>query len=214
MASDLRWTITELGERAAAALVTTDYDPPNNRQVRAVPDLRTVRYYMSLGLLDAPLEMRGRTGLYGRKHLLQLVAIKRLQQEGLKLGEVQSRLTGLDERGLAKVAQVPPDVLNKADLPVVAGTTLRGSGQFWAESPALVAEGEGGGESNGDGARSAAARQANRPITGPAVWVAKVHLAPGVDLHVETRSRLDADALRQAAAPLLEELGRSNKKEE
>ena len=213
MASDLRWNITELGERAAAALVTTDYDPPNNRQVRPVPDLRTVRYYMSLGLLDAPLEMRGRTGLYGRRHLLQLVAIKRLQQEGLKLGDVQARLSGLDERGLAKVAQVPPDVLNKAELPVVAGATVRGAAPFWTESPALIAEGgEGGGEA---GVRSgAAARPASKPINGPAVWVAKVRLAPGVNLHVETQSRLDADALRQAAAPLLEQLQRSSKKEE
>ena len=88
------WTISELGAQVALAL-SVDYQGPPNGRVRGVPDLRTIRYYTTLGLLDRAADMRGRTALYGRKHLLQLVAIKRLQARGLGLAEIQQQLVGL-----------------------------------------------------------------------------------------------------------------------
>src|SRR5262245_45243958 len=75
------WTIDELGAQVALAL-SVDYEGPHNSRIREVPDRRTIRYYTTLGLIDRPAEMRGRTALYGRRHLLQLVAIKRLQARG------------------------------------------------------------------------------------------------------------------------------------
>ena len=80
------WTIDELGERVAEALGGPGYDGVPSGRVRDVPDLRTIRYYTTLGLLDRPAAMRGRTALYGPRHLLQLVAIKRLQARGLSSG--------------------------------------------------------------------------------------------------------------------------------
>src|SRR6516165_5371840 len=91
------WTIDELGAQVALAL-SVDYDGPPNSRVREVPDRRTIRYYTTLGLLDRPAEMRGRTAYYGRKHLLQLVAIKKLQAQRLSLAEVQERLLGINDR--------------------------------------------------------------------------------------------------------------------
>ena len=73
------WTIDELGSRVALAL-SVDYDGQASGRVRDVPDRRTIRYYTTLGLIDRPA-LRGRTALYGRRHLLQLVAIKRLQAQ-------------------------------------------------------------------------------------------------------------------------------------
>src|SRR5580765_6596611 len=87
------FTLNELCTQVALAL-STDYAGAPNDRVRDVPDRRTVRYYTTLGLIDRPAEMRGRTALYGRRHLLQLVAIKRLQANGLSLHEVQQRLLG------------------------------------------------------------------------------------------------------------------------
>src|SRR5262245_39472227 len=82
------WTIQELGAQVALAL-SVDYPGPPNSRVRELPDQRTIRYYTTQGLLDRPAEMRGRTALYGRRHLLQLVAIKRLQARGLSLSAIQ-----------------------------------------------------------------------------------------------------------------------------
>ena len=86
------WRIEELSSLAERALEASSYQGPPSARVREVPDVRTIRYYTTAGLIDRPAEMRGRTAYYGRRHLLQLVAIKRLQEQGLPLVEVQERL--------------------------------------------------------------------------------------------------------------------------
>src|SRR5271170_3117537 len=96
------WTIDELGERVAEALADPGYGGVPSGRVRDVPDLRTIRYYTTVGLLDRPAAMRGRTALYGERHLLQLVAIKRLQAQGLTLAAVQERVVGLSNKGLRR----------------------------------------------------------------------------------------------------------------
>src|SRR5260370_2104713 len=93
-AAEELWTIGELTDRVAAALAGNFAGVASGR-VRDVPDLRTIRYYTTLGLLDRAAEMRGRTALYGRRHLLQLVAIKPLQARGLRLAGVPPRRTGV-----------------------------------------------------------------------------------------------------------------------
>jgi DNA-binding transcriptional MerR regulator len=62
-------------------------------RVAAAPDARTVRYYGTLGLVDRPSIVE-REARYGRRHVLQLVAIKALQSGGLPLAEIQARLYG------------------------------------------------------------------------------------------------------------------------
>src|SRR5262245_22136250 len=88
------WTIDELATQVAQAL-SVDYEGQASGRVRDVPNQRAIRFYTTLGLLDRPAEMRGRTALYNRQHLSQLVAIKRLQASGLSLADLQQRLAGL-----------------------------------------------------------------------------------------------------------------------
>src|SRR5919202_2753219 len=99
-------TLDELTAQVALALAVDSPGQPSGR-VRDVPDARTVRYYTTLGLVDRPAGMRGRTALYSRRHLLQLVAIKRLQARGLPLAEIQQRLLGLSDAALRQLAQLP-----------------------------------------------------------------------------------------------------------
>src|SRR5271155_3748782 len=105
--NDSFWTIDELSEQVAESLQGPGYDGVSSGRVRDVPDLRTIRYYTTLGLLDRPAAMRGRTALYGRRHLLQLVAIKRLQAKGHTLAELQGQLLGKTDAELAHLAQLP-----------------------------------------------------------------------------------------------------------
>ena len=158
----MSWTIAELGERVESALVASGYQAPENGQVRAVPDLRTIRYYTTLGLLDRPVEMRGRTALYGWRHLYQLVAIKRLQADGLSLTEIQTRLTGLDDRALARLAKVERE---KAEPP------KRREGAFWAAKPAALP--------------SPSASPSPTTSTSTQAGETKIALAPGVYLVLE-----------------------------
>ena len=111
-----QWTIDRLARLAAAALAAGALAPPPNGRIREVPDVRTIRYYTSIGLLDRPGAMRGRTALYGRRHLAQLVAIKRLQAAGLTLTEVQQRLLGADAAAVERIAMLPADVAEIEDL--------------------------------------------------------------------------------------------------
>src|SRR4051812_9272161 len=110
------WTIDELGSRVALAL-SVDYDGQASGRVRDVPDQRTIRYYTTLGLIDRPAQMRGRTALYHRRHLLQLVAIKRLQTQGLTIAQIQEQLLGLPDRALEKIARLSVEVIDGAPRP-------------------------------------------------------------------------------------------------
>src|SRR5262245_46777190 len=113
------WTIDELGAQVALAL-SVDYEGAPNSRVRDIPDRRTIRYYTTLGLLDRAAEMRGRTALYARQHLRQLVAIKRLQARGLSLAAVQQKLLGLNDAALGRLARLPADVETTMPAPSLA----------------------------------------------------------------------------------------------
>src|ERR1700689_795604 len=107
------WTIAERAELPAGTLAATESDEPSSGPVRAdgrvrdVPNERLVRWYATVGLVDPPLSRRGRVARYGRRHLLQLVAVKRRQAEGRSLAEIQAELTGATDETLAAVARVP-----------------------------------------------------------------------------------------------------------
>src|ERR671928_1747267 len=96
----------ELVERVREALAEEYPGAPNGR-VRDLPDRRAIRWYTTTGLVDRPLGMRGRTALYGRRHLLQLVAIKRRQAAGRSLSQIQQELLGLSNSALGQLAQLP-----------------------------------------------------------------------------------------------------------
>src|SRR3954452_22504687 len=123
------WTIEELGSQVVLALAD-NYDGQRNGSVRQVPDLRTIRYYTTLGLIDRPAEMRGRTALYGRRHLLQLVAIKKLQMRGRSLAEVQRTLAGQTDKALAEVAGLEES--GGAD-PAALAPIRRAARDFWRQ---------------------------------------------------------------------------------
>jgi DNA-binding transcriptional MerR regulator len=129
------WTLDELVARVREALAAEYPGAPNGR-VRDVPDRRAIRWYTTIGLVDRPLAMRGRTALYGPRHLEQLVAIKRRQAEGHSLATIQAEFTWLTPQGLSDAAQVPEHLLAAND-PPPEHETITTRPRFWAESPAM-----------------------------------------------------------------------------
>jgi hypothetical protein len=100
-----------------------------------VPDRRTIRWYATIGLVDRPAAMRGRTALYNRRHLLQLVAVKRLQAEGRSLASVQEDLLGAGDETLERIARLAPS----AGKPAAAHRAVAPSpARFWAAAPAAA----------------------------------------------------------------------------
>lgn len=81
--------------RGLAAHVTALVDSaglrPTNASARAAPSARSVRFYVSHGLLDRP-EGAGTAATYGYRHFLQLLAIKIRQREGQTLESIKREM--------------------------------------------------------------------------------------------------------------------------
>ncbi len=189
---DEQWTLSELVSEVAARIAALP--APSNGQVRAIPDERTVRYYGTIGLLDRPLAMRGRTALYGRRHLAQVVAIKRLQTMGRSLAEIQALWPTLDEPTLSRMSGI--------QLPPAARPARK---EFWKAEPSAAP------------APAPAPAPVSAPAAGarvtPAPVELRVELAPGVSLSIAMSEDValttaDVRAIRAAAAPLVAELAR------
>ena len=188
-----------------------------------MPNERLVRWYVTVGLVDPPLSRRGRVARYGRRHLLQLVAVKRRQAEGRSLAEIQAELAGATDETLAAVARVPdtqpaPDVLPAPPA------------RFWTRSAAQRDPAAGGirpprqgpgiwrrkepGERNpaaAEGAGRALSAAHGDPVDrGGNRLVHGVRLASGVTLLLEGAAREpspdDVTAILNAARALLAEL--------
>ncbi|HEX7449966.1 MAG TPA: MerR family transcriptional regulator [Pirellulales bacterium] len=136
------WKIAELAEVVSSTLASEVRSEQPSGRVRDVPDLRTIRYYTTLGLLDRPFKMQGRTAYYGWRHVWQLLAIKQLQAGGLSLVDVQEQLAGADDRTLKKLARVSDRLLrtraaglsSDEPAPLTAERTT-----FWADPAAMGA---------------------------------------------------------------------------
>lgn len=212
------WTILELAELAAETLAAAGSDAPFSRvgpdgvraqangRVRDVPNERLIRWYTTIGLVDPPLSRRGRVAQYGRRHLLQVVAVKRRQAEGRSLSEIQAELAGATDEALAAVAGVPETGSAPEAAPAAPA-------RFWARQPRQPGQ-----------PRPVAAERAGLPapaaahgddsdrgtaLTGAGL-VHGVRLAPGVMLLLEGADREpgpdDVTEIVNAARPLLREL--------
>jgi hypothetical protein len=132
------WTIAELAGEATAALAGDR--PAVNGRVRDLPNERLIRWYTTIGLVDPPLARRGRTALYGRRHLLQLVAVKRLQAAGRSIAEIQAELTGAPDISLESTARLPapaspPDTTLESTARSPAAPPEAPPARFWTRPP-------------------------------------------------------------------------------
>ena len=102
------WTIGELAERAAAVLRGGTGPGTADGRIRAVPTERLIRWYTTIGLVDPPLARRGRVALYGRRHLLQLVAVKRRQAAGAASPRSRPSSPARPTPRSREIARIPP----------------------------------------------------------------------------------------------------------
>ncbi|WP_250002534.1 MerR family transcriptional regulator [Actinoplanes sp. M2I2] len=199
------WTLDELVERVREALEAEYPGAPNGR-VRDVPDRRAIRWYSTIGLVDKPLGMRGRTALYGPRHLQQLVAIKRRQAEGHALADIQAELTGLSPTALTDIALVPSHLLIEVDQEALDRQRHDHRERFWADQPASPPPANSP-LAQSTPAQSTPAQSPSTPVLSalPAQPFTGLALGGGVLLLVpRALSDRDRDAVAEAAAPLLD----------
>ena len=85
------YSVEELAEAVQAWCEKHGISPANGQASEAITE-RTIRYYRTLGLLDAPLGHYTKT--FADKHRLQLIAIRVYQAQGIPLRKIREELYG------------------------------------------------------------------------------------------------------------------------
>jgi len=187
MGTDVMWKMDELvtlSQRLIDLLPEGD-----SKRIRWLPNERLVRYYTTLGLLDRPAAIKGRTAFYNLRHLLQVLAIKTLQAEGLSLQECQQRLAGRSDQELVDTIGLPADFKGRLDGATEVETTPPPR-RFWERAPA----------------------EPSVPVRPKETFALQgLELAPGVQLVIDSRlyPNLDPARLRRAASDLVELLAQA-----
>jgi len=159
---------------------------PDDERVAAQLDARTVRYYQTLGLVSRPERYDGRRARYGYGHLLQLVALKALQAQGLSLEQIRAWL---------------PDQPVAALQAALAGSLALGRG-FGKVDPS----GTSGAMLSPDGNRNTRQGEAATRPQMPGDLSA-FRLAPGVDLLIDPAQVIDPQDLARRLQATLEGQG-------
>ena len=166
---------------------------PINAAARAAPSERTIRFYVTRGLVSPP-EGRGTAATYSYRHFLQLLAIKLRQMEGATLAAITKDMH--DQTG---------DVLERRCAQVL-GNSLPTPDRL----PLKGVEGMPRGRS-GRALTAWLTRDADKETGGPTTW-RRIPVTRGVELHVDADhplARLGSDdhglaeTIRQAIAKLL-----------
>jgi DNA-binding transcriptional MerR regulator len=185
------WSLRDLATLAGAILDASGVRPIN-AAAAAYPNERTIRFYVTRGLVTPP-EGRGTAAVYSYRHLLQVLGIKLRQMEGATLATITRELaeqTGdVLERRVA--ATIGPGLPPPSRLPLTAHDTAP-RGRAGRALKAWLAE------------------PAEQPVAGGR-WL-RMHVAHGLELHVHEDHPLArrgvseeelADAIRLVAARLL-----------
>src|SRR5215213_274259 len=119
--------VAGLAEAAARILAESGAAPQGRGAVTELPDERTVRYYLAEGLIPTADEKQGTASVFGFRHLLQLLVVKKLQAEGLPIRAIRELVTGKTERQLERL-------LGTAEQGQSPGSPARGEALSYLES--------------------------------------------------------------------------------
>ncbi|HEY0082544.1 MAG TPA: MerR family transcriptional regulator [Pyrinomonadaceae bacterium] len=172
--------VVELANQAAGILaeIGTTQD---RGTVSAMPDERTLRYYLAEGLLSPAAEKQGTASVFGYLHLLQLLVVKKLQSEHLPIRKIKELVDGRTERELERLLGLDAKAGGKNEAHSYLEKLLTRSASPSAPAPrsqtlASPATGPARPAPNLSAAKHAAP-------AGQATW-ARVEIEPGLELHV------------------------------
>ena len=119
--------VAGLAEAAARILAESGGARQGRGTVTELPDERTVRYYLTEGLVPPAEEKQGTASVFEFRHLLQLLVVKKLQAEGLPIRAIRELVTGKTERQLERL-------LGTAEQGQARGPAARGEALSYLES--------------------------------------------------------------------------------
>ena len=121
-------SISELADRVNAWCGEHGIRPASGQSGESMTE-RNIRFYRTIGLLDAP-ESGGQG--YGEKHFLQLAAIRLLQAQGLPLRRIRELLFG---RTVAELREIQRRGLPETKALAAARTPMPSADELWRMIP-------------------------------------------------------------------------------
>ena len=193
---------------AVAARVLAEGGPVQARgTVSELPDERTVRYYLTEGLLAPAEEKQGTASVFGYLHLLQLLAVKTLQAQHLPIRKIRELVEGRSTRELERL------------LGVDAGPRDRNAALSYLESLLTQTQTRATHTTAAALRRSPSPRSAVPPSPAPAAtqttgtWE-RIEIEPGLELHISSSYRPPGETkgLRRLAAAVVHAVGAYSRK--
>jgi len=102
---DLR--LDELVDVANTFVQVVAPEQPSDRVAELLNE-RTLRYYITKGLVDRPIGKEGTAALYGYRHLVQVLVLKRLQASYLPIKRIKEIIAGKSEDELLELLRGAP----------------------------------------------------------------------------------------------------------
>ena len=196
---------------AVAGRLLAQVGPVQERgTVSEVPDERTVRYYLTEGLLSPAEEKQGTASVFGYLHLLQLLAVKNLQAQHLPIRKIRELVEGRSERELERLLGV--DAGKQTDKNAALSYLETLLTQTYAAPtttppPAAVLR--------GSAPQRPAAPSVPLPLPGAVAgtW-SRIEIEPGLELHISSAYRPPGEAkgLRRLAAAIVHAVGGYSRK--
>jgi len=196
------WNLHDLAQVASAILEASSIRPIN-AAASARPNQRTIRFYVTRGLVTPP-DGRGTAATYTYRHLLQVLGIKLRQMEGATLAELAVEL-----------GQIAGDALERR-VAAALGPTLPTPNLLLLDDPDRPALGRAGRVLRRRLTAGSARHLAEEPTAAVRSTWHRIPISQGIELHVKVDhpfARLNshqaqlAEAVRLAIGPILSQSG-------
>jgi DNA-binding transcriptional MerR regulator len=201
--------VAELAAEAAKILADSGLAQARGT-VSDVPDERTIRYYLAEGLVSPAEDKQGTASVFGYRHLLQLLAVKKLQSEHLPIRKIRELVERREVRELERLLGLEGGASSKNEAlsyleklltkPAPKGQTNSAGGLNFSSSQPSMAQ---------SAPPSPPVSQSSS--SGGGAWE-RIEIEPGLELHVQSSYQSPPDArgirrLTQAIVRLIESRG-------
>lgn len=193
--------VAELAGEAAKILAESGLAQERGT-VSELPDERTIRYYLTEGLVSPAENKQGTASVFGYRHLLELLVVKKLQSEHLPIRKIRDLVDGRTERELERLlgaegsAAVKNEALRYLEKLLMKPTAPLSSP---ASQPAQTAP------SIESLASPAQASPPSPPPSGGLGTWSRIEIEPGLELHVHDQYQppREAKGLRRLTQSVL-----------
>lgn len=193
----------------AARILTESGLAQERGTVSELPDERTIRYYLTEGLVPPAEDKQGTASVFGYRHLLQLLVVKKLQSQHLPIRQIRELVDGRTERELERLLGTDGSTAVKNEaMSYLEKLLTRPQAASSPQPPQAVRQGLSMDAQSSSGQPATSSPQTS---VGGGTW-ARIEIEPGLELHVHDQYQPPREAkglrrLTQSVLRVLESYG-------